>query len=103
MLKGPMLADARPITKASVTLVCSNGKNCSETKTDAHGEFEFSNLSPGKFVIAFSHPGFYPLEVPEFSVREGLESAYSPVYLDRCRLGNCAPWLRPRKPPGHCE
>jgi len=42
----------------SVTLVCGNGTNYDAPKTDAHGEFKFSNLSPGKFVISLSYPGF---------------------------------------------
>ena len=34
---------------------------------------------------------------------EGVESVYSPIRIERCRLGVCASWLRPKKPVAICE
>ena len=102
-IRGSAVENTRPITDSVVTLICRNGVTCGETRTNSNGEFEFKNLSPGRFVIRVSHPGFYSLDTPEFSAQEGFESAYDPIHIERCRRGNCDPRLRPRKPPARCE
>lgn len=101
--RGPLHNDGALIGSARVTLICGNGTVCGATTTNAKGEFAFQNLSPGNYSIRANHLGFYPLEETGYEVREGLESIYYPMYLERCSLGNCDPRLRPKRPPARCE
>jgi hypothetical protein len=93
-----------PIAHAIVTLLCGDGKVCSETKTDVNGEFLFFNLPAGNdFTIRVTHPGFYLLDDMDYVVRAGFESTFWPISLEHCPNGNCDPRLRPKKPLGLCE
>jgi hypothetical protein len=99
--QGPMKGNGPPISSADVTVrFCSKG--CT-AKTDVNGDFSFGDLSPGDHSVEVTHPGFYPLYMPGYLVKQGIESIYYSVYLERCPKGNCDPKLRPRKPPAHCE
>jgi hypothetical protein len=92
-----------PISGAYVTLICTAGKPCGAVKTDSNGEFQFKALPPGEFSVRLTHAGFYPASGPPFTVEDGIESVYKPIYLERCHLGNCNPNLRPKKPLVVCE
>jgi hypothetical protein len=94
---------AIPISGASVTLICSTGKPCGAARTDSGGRFLFNALPPGDFSVRVSGPGFYPQDSPLYTVEQGLESVYSPIYVERCHLGNCDPRRRPKKPLQVCE
>jgi hypothetical protein len=100
---GPDTRNSEPIGGTEVALICSKSTVCGASKTNPQGEFLFQNLAPGNYLIRANHAGFYPLEAPGYEVREGLESLYFPIYLERCPLGNCDPRLRPKKPPARCE
>jgi hypothetical protein len=92
------------IAHAVVKLLCDDGKVCGETKTDVNGEFILVNLSAQDgYTIRVTHPGFYPLEESGYEIREGFDSTYWPVTLERCPLGNCDPALRPKRRLGVCE
>jgi len=101
--RGLLHNDGALIGSARVTLICGNGTVCGATITNAKGKFAFQNLSPGNFSIRANHVGFYPLEETGYEVREGLESIYYSMYLERCPLGNCGPRLRHKRPPTRCE
>jgi hypothetical protein len=101
--RGPLHNNGALIGSATVSLICGKGTICGGTITNSQGEFKFHDLSPGSYAIRASHAGFYPLVEPGYEVREGLESTYYPIYLERCSLGNCDPRLRPKKPPARCE
>jgi hypothetical protein len=101
--QGPMAGNGPPMAGANVTLVCSTGKTCGATKTNANGEFVFKNLPPGNLSVRARSKGFYPLSKPGYEIEEGLESVYWSIYLEQCPLGNCDPTVRPKKPPAVCE
>lgn len=84
----------RPVSGATVVLVCPDGKYCGTTKTDRHGEFNFHHLVPRAYSIKISRYGFYPSSEPGLAVREDLEIAYSCV-LARCPNSRCDPRFRP--------
>jgi hypothetical protein len=92
-----------PISGATVTLMCPTGKTCGEAKTDSDGAFLFKGLPPGEFSVRVTKAGFYPQDAWPYTVEEGIESVYWPIYLERCHLGNCNPKLRPKKPLVVCE
>jgi len=93
-----MIGDSPPVSDAKVTLGC-----CGVVKTNAKGEFLFESLGPGRYNLRVSHVGFYPLEEPDFEVKEGRELIYYPLRLERCVNGNCDSKLRPKRPPNICE
>jgi carboxypeptidase family protein len=101
--KGPMVGQSPLVAGADVTLICSTGKICGATKTDSSGGFLFKALRPGIYSVRVNNAGFYPLNKPEYEVAKGIESIYWSVYIERCPLGNCDPWLRPEKPAAVCE
>ncbi len=63
------------VANADVTLVCSTGKVCGETKTDSDGEFLFKALRE-----QVERPGFYALAEPGYAIGEGLELVYFNLY-----------------------
>jgi hypothetical protein len=99
-----MRDERHPIARATVKLLCDERKVCSETKTDANGDFIFLDLQPEKyFTLRVSHPGFYSLEEQNYEVQAGYDSIYWPIILEHCPQGNCEPRLRPKKPLAVCE
>jgi hypothetical protein len=101
-IRGSVDSENGPVPNANVILLCKTGV-CGETSTDLHGSFEFMSLPPREFTIRVRHSGAYSAEGREFYAREGVESVYSPIRIERCRLGVCASWLRPKKPVAICE
>jgi Carboxypeptidase regulatory-like domain len=101
--EGPLVGKRKLISGAGVALICSDFRVCGLTTTNSVGEFLFAGLSPGYFSIRVSDVGFYPQSAPIYRVEEGVESFYSPIYIERCPDGNCDPKLRPKKPPARCE
>jgi len=93
-----------PLADVEVTLVCRTFTPCRSTKTDPRGHFSFDMISSGAYGLNFHREGFYPEIATGYSywVNDGLESAYRPMGLERCRNGNCDPKLRP-KPVRICE
>jgi hypothetical protein len=90
---GPPLADVE------VVLVRPGDRLCNTTRTDAHGEFTFRDLSPGRYGIRVSNPGSYPESIADYyEVEGGRELVYEPLRLERCHLGNCDLTLRPKRP-----
>jgi hypothetical protein len=92
-----------PVVRADVILICGKGAACRITKTNSEGEFLFRDLSPGSFTVRVMHPGFYREERRGYEVEVGRELIYSPIYIERCVLGNCDPEQRPKKPLTICE
>jgi len=92
-----------PVGNARVTLLCSDRKVCSETKTDGAGEFLFLDVRPGEYALHVTHSGYYASEISSYHVREGFEQTYGPLYLEHCPNGNCDPRLRPKKPLIVCQ
>ena len=84
-------------------MLCGKPTACGIAKTDVNGEFIFRSLSPGTFSMRVRLRGFYPVEQFDLAVRQGQRLVYMPVYLERCRRGNCGPKLRPKKPLVICE
>jgi hypothetical protein len=84
----------RPISGATVVLVCPDGQYCGTTKTNKSGEFNFRRLVPRIYRIMISRHGFYPSSEPGLAVRENLEIVYSSA-LARCPNSQCDPRLRP--------
>jgi hypothetical protein len=101
--RGTNSAKRSPVADASVTLLCAGGGECGVTKTDVRGEFAFSDLAAGRFTVRVKRRGFYSLDMPEFLIQDGFEAHYWPIGLERCRLGDCDPRRRPRKPVVWCE
>lgn len=101
--RGPPVGKGAPVEGADVILVCDTGKVCGATKSNADGEFTFKALPPGSLSVNVSVEGFYTLSEPGYTIEDGLESVYWPVYIERCPLGNCDPMLRSKKPPARCE
>jgi Carboxypeptidase regulatory-like domain len=100
--QGPVV-ESPPVVGADVTLMCSTGRVCGATKTDSDGAFMFKALPPGSLSVRVNRTGFYLLNEPGYTIEEGLESVYGPIYIERCPLGNCDPRLRPKKPLATCE
>jgi uncharacterized surface anchored protein len=46
-------------------------KNRRETKTDSKGEFEFSGLAAGAYVLSFEQPGFRTFVTRQLEVKDG--------------------------------
>jgi hypothetical protein len=84
----------RPVTGATVVLVCPGGQSCGTTKTNRRGEFNFRSLVPRIYSITISRHGFYQSSEPGLAVRENLETISSSV-LDRCPNSQCDPRFRP--------
>ncbi|MBZ5575968.1 MAG: carboxypeptidase-like regulatory domain-containing protein [Acidobacteriia bacterium] len=101
--QGPKNAGGAPVANADVTLICRGGVACRSTKTNSVGEFQFEGLSAGGYTVRVTHQGFYPLDEPGYAVQGGFDSFYWPIRLERCRLGDCDPSRRPKKPPALCE
>src|SRR5262245_10760145 len=80
--QGPMVGNSPPIAGADITLICSAGKVCGATKTNADGEFMFKTVPPGNLSVRVNHAGFYPLNEPGYTVEEGLESVYWSIYVE---------------------
>jgi Carboxypeptidase regulatory-like domain len=55
------------------------------------------------FSVRVTASGFYPQDSPTYRVADGVESAYTSIYVERCPLGNCDPKLRPEKAAVVCE
>jgi hypothetical protein len=100
---GEGLGESTLASGADVTLVCSTGKPCGASRTDSDGQFLFKALPPGYFSVRVTAAGFYPRDSPTYRVEQGVESAYTSIYVERCPLENCDPKLRPEKPPVVCE
>jgi hypothetical protein len=101
-IRGSVDSANGPVANANIILLCKTGV-CGKTRTDLHGSFEFMSLSSREFAVRVRHSGFYSAEVREFYARAGVESVYLPIHIERCRLGLCASWLRPKKPIAVCE
>ena len=97
-----MIGNSPPIAGAEVTLICKR-KVCPTVKTDSNGEFIFKDLAPGVFAVRVTRTGFYPLDEAVYNVREGMESVYWPLSIERCPHGDCNPRKRPKKPIAICE
>jgi hypothetical protein len=81
-----------PLQDAEVTLTCPG---CPALATDADGAFHYQGVRPGRYSLRVRKDGFYPEEFKEYSVREGREFSYGPVYLEPCPAGDCDPKKRP--------
>lgn len=92
-----------PVDGADVALICGASKICAATKTDANGKFAFRALPPGDASVRVERSGFYPFIRPGFVIKEGIESDYWSINVERCFRGNCDPNLRPKQPIAICE
>jgi Carboxypeptidase regulatory-like domain len=83
-LSGRVMRDqSLSVAGAAVRLLCGD-KLCSETKTDARGEFIFFNLQPGDdYAIRVSRPGYYPWQGTDYTVLAGYDATYRPIVLPR--------------------
>lgn len=91
-LAGNVNAAQKPIVNARVTLVCWLGRECRENpetiRTDAQGNFEFSSIRAGRYLLTIEQQGFLSsINVP-FVIVDGLESSYS-ISLTPCPNGGC--------------
>jgi len=92
------------VDRATVKLMCVDGRVCGETNTDANGFFIFFNLRPrDDYAIRLTRQAFYPLEVTDYESRAGFDVTYAPISLEHCPRGNCDPKLRPKHPLVVCE
>jgi hypothetical protein len=85
----------RPISHAMVKLLCDE-KICSQTKTDAKGEFIFFNLLPREnYVIRVTHPGYYPWQGTDYQVQAGYDANYGSIVVrPRAKLSRAASTVR---------
>ncbi|MFN0170367.1 MAG: carboxypeptidase-like regulatory domain-containing protein [Bryobacteraceae bacterium] len=92
--------DTRGVAVAGVRvlLICNENTNCAESRTDDQGEFTFTGLAPGTYIVRVVHAGHYPVLERDLKVRPDLELVYRPIRIDKCRKGNCDPALRPKPP-----
>jgi len=88
-----------PIGSASVSLNCDG---C-VTKTNLDGQFTFTNLKPGSYVVSVSKTGFYRKFLPTYSVAKNLDWTYAPIKLEPCPAEGCRGTPRPQKIGPHCE
>jgi hypothetical protein len=92
-----------PISDAIVMLICAGGRSCGETTTNASGDFAFEGTAAGTFTLHISKQDFYPSDEPGFTVQDGYDAYYRPIFIERCRSGNCDPRRRAKRPPARCE
>ena len=59
------------------------------TKTNREGQFAFSSLKPGSYVVAISKTGFYREFLPHYGVFKNLDWTYAPIQLERCPAEGC--------------
>lgn len=87
-----------PVSGATVSLNCAN---C-VTKTNHDGQFIFTNLKPGSYVITVSMPGFYREFSPNYFLYKTLDWTYGPIELERCPAEGCERAPRQEKIIGQC-
>ncbi len=99
-LRGSVLdRSGSPVEGAIVSVNCAG---C-VTKTHQEGEFTFSNLKPGSYVVAISKTGFYREFLPHYGVSKNLDWTYAPVKLERCPAEGCERIPRQEKIGPRCE
>ena len=85
-LRGSVLdSSGSPVEGAIVSVNCAG---C-VIKTNQEGQFTFSDLRPGSYVVAISMTGFYREFLPHYGVFKNLDWTYAPVKLERCLPERC--------------
>ena len=93
-LRGSVLdSSGSPVDGAAVSVNCAG---C-VTKTNQEGQFTFSSLKPGSYVVAISKSGFYREFLPHYGVFKNLDWTYAPVKLERCPAEGCERIPQPEK------
>ena len=88
-----------PISGASVSLNCDG---C-VTKTNRDGQFTFTNLKPGSYVVSISKTGFYREFLPNYRAVKNLDWTYAPMKLEPCPAEGCERTPRHEKISPQCE
>ena len=71
VLEGKVLDSTKSsIPGASLVLVPAEGQPIT-AETDALGEYQFANLTPGQYRLAVSSTGFQPIEIPALVISAG--------------------------------
>lgn len=90
-----MRDESRGVAGATVRLFCGD-ELCSETKTDASGEFSFFNLPPrDDYAIRVTCPGYHQWQNGDYEVQAGYDATYGAIVLrPRTKLSRAASTVR---------
>lgn len=90
--RGTVRGSVQPaVSGAEVVLRCGGytGTPCAKTRTGVDGTFQFDGVAAGPVGVWIQAPGYYQLRVYDLSARDGIESWFHPLHLERCPKGNC--------------
>ena len=92
----------RPIRAAKVLLIGRDNRPVATVSTDAAGRYTFPALEARDYSMRIQREGYFDGEQGPYTVQVGFDVTYWPIVLERCRPGNCQPWLK-RKKVASCE
>ena len=94
---GVILSDeGRPVENTTVTLYGKGSGQIGSQRTNASGAFQFLGLhiQSEEYWLSIEREGFFAEEQRHLLVMPGLESVYSPIWMESCSLGHCQAHLK---------
>lgn len=94
---GVILSDeGGPVENTTVTLYRKGSGRIGSQRTNASGAFQFVGLhiQSEEYWLSIEREGFFTEEQQHLLAMPGLESVYSPIWMESCSLGHCQAHLK---------